>query len=108
MARREVIWTKTADLLLLGTLEYWVNRNKSTTYSKKLLKMVLQKTQQIAKTPEMFQYADFPETRMAILENFKILFKTKENSIIITAFWDTRQDPKKLLEILQSLDKNKN
>lgn len=102
MAKLKVVWTKTADLQLLGVLEYWVNRNKSATYSKKLLKMVMAKTQQLAKNPEIFRLCDFPDTRVAPLDNFNILFKVTEEEIIITAFWDTRQDPTKLLEILKA------
>ena len=51
MAKRNVIWTKTADLQFVGILEYWVKRNKSNTYSKKLVKLVSKRTKQIAKRP---------------------------------------------------------
>lgn len=40
MAQHNVIWTRTADIQFVGVLEYWVNRNKSTTYSKKLIELV--------------------------------------------------------------------
>ncbi len=32
-------------------LEYWVKRNKSATYLKKLIKIVAERTKQIADTP---------------------------------------------------------
>ena len=64
--------------------------------------MVVEKTQQVAKTPEIFPLCDFPETRVAPLDNFSILYKIKDDRIVITAFWDNRQDPKKLLEILRN------
>jgi plasmid stabilization system protein ParE len=72
VAKRKIVWTKTADLQLVEILEYWVNRNKSATYSKKLLKMVVNKTRQLAKNPELFQLSDFPDTRVAPLDNFNI------------------------------------
>ncbi len=40
MAKRNVIWTRTADLQFAGILEYWVKGNKSSAYSKKLVKLV--------------------------------------------------------------------
>jgi len=40
MAKRNVIWTRTADIQFVGVLEYWVKKNKSTTYSKKNMKLV--------------------------------------------------------------------
>lgn len=38
MARRNVVWTRTAEIQLVGVLEYWVKRNKSNLYSKKLIR----------------------------------------------------------------------
>ena len=102
MAKRNVIWTRTADIQFVGILEYWVNRNKSNTYSKKLLKLVTQRTKQIAKNPLAFKKADFKDTRVASLGNFSIFYKSTNEEIIITAFWDNRQNPKKLLKILES------
>lgn len=102
MVKRNVIWTRTADLQFVGILEYWVNRNKSNTYSKKLLKLVSERTKQIAEQPFIFKATDFSDTRVASLGNFSIFYKFNDKEIIITAFWDNRQNPKKLLEILQN------
>lgn len=100
MAQRKVIWTKTADLQFVGILEYWHKRNKSNVYSKKLIKLVSNKTNQIAKNPFAFKSTDIENIRVAIFENFSIFFKHTDDQIIITAMWDNRQDPKKLLDIL--------
>ena len=51
MAKRNIVWTRTADLQLVGVLEYWVKRNKSSNYSKKLLRIVTERTLQISETP---------------------------------------------------------
>jgi len=101
MAKRNVVWTRTADLQFVGILEYWVKRNKSTNYSKKLLKLVTEKTLQISKNSYIFKATDFNDVRVASLKHFSIYYKVTEQQIIIMAFWDNRQDPKKLLKILQ-------
>jgi plasmid stabilization system protein ParE len=101
MAKRIIKWTRTADIQYVGILEYWVNRNKSNTYSKKLIKIVAERTKQIAKSPFIYKPTDFKDSRVASLGNFSIFYKTTENEIIITAFWDNRQDPEKLLQILK-------
>lgn len=101
MVERAVIWTRTADVQLVGILEYWVNRNKSNTYSKKLLKLVSKRTEQLAKSPFTCKKADFKDTRVASLGNFSLFYKVTDEAIIITAFWDNRQNPKKLLKILE-------
>ncbi|MGM0626277.1 MAG: type II toxin-antitoxin system RelE/ParE family toxin [Bacteroidota bacterium] len=101
MAKREVIWTKTADLQFVGILEYWLNRNKSNLYSKKLLKLVSKKTAQIAKNPYVFKSTEFKDVRVAPMGNFSIYYKITNQHIIISAFWDNRQDPKHLLRLLE-------
>lgn len=100
MARRNIRWTRTADIQYVGILEYWVKRNKSATYSKKLIEIVSQRTKQIAETPFVYKKADFKDTRVASLGNYSIFYKVTEQEILITAFWDNRQSPEKLLKIL--------
>ncbi|WCO00229.1 type II toxin-antitoxin system RelE/ParE family toxin [Psychroserpens ponticola] len=100
MAKRNVIWTKTADIQFVGILEYWVNRNKSNKYSIKLLKLVTERTNQIAKNPKLYKRTDFKNVHVASLGNYSIYYKATEKEIIISAFWDNRQNPKKLLKAL--------
>ncbi|REE07651.1 ParE-like toxin of type II ParDE toxin-antitoxin system [Winogradskyella pacifica] len=102
MAKRNVTWTRTADIQFVGILEYWVKRNKSNSYSKKLLKLVSERTKQIAEKPLIYKATDFKDTRVASLGNFSIYYKFNDTEIIITAFWDNRQNPKKLLKILEN------
>lgn len=101
MAQRKIVWTKTADIQFAGVLEYWLKRNKSNTYSKRLIRLVTERTKQIAKTPYMYKSTDFNNVRVASLGNFSIYYKVASESVIITAFWDNRQDSKKLLDILK-------
>ena len=75
MAKRDIVWTKTADLQLVGVLEYWVKRNKSNNYSKKLLRIVVEKTRQIAVNPFMYKSTNFKDVRVASLGNFVFFIK---------------------------------
>lgn len=98
MAKRNVVWTRSADIQFVGILGYWVKRNKSNSYSKKLLRLVAKRTEQIAENPFIY----FKETRVASLGNYSIYYKVTDEQIIISAFWENRQDPKKLLKILEN------
>jgi hypothetical protein len=75
MAKREIVWTKTAEIQLYSVLEYWLERNKSNVYPKKLLKIVMKKCAIIAKNPLLFRESDFENTHFAVLDNFNIYFK---------------------------------
>lgn len=102
MAKRNVVWTRTADIQFVGILEYWLRRNKSSAFSKKLMGLVADKTKQIAEKPFIYKAADFKNTRVASLRNFSIYYQVLDEEIIITAFWDNRQNPKQLLDILEN------
>ncbi len=102
MAKRTIVWTRTADLQFVGILEYWVKRNRSNRFSKKLLKLVMERTLQISEKPFIYKSTDFKDIRVASLRNFSIYYKVTDEQIIVTAFWDNRQNSKKLLEILQN------
>lgn len=83
-------------------MEYWALKKKSNTYSKKLVRLVSERTKQIAKKPFIYKSTDFKNIRVASLGNFSIYYKITDEQIIISAFWDNRQDPKKLLKLLQN------
>ncbi len=102
MVKRDIIWTKTAEIQLIGILEFWIYKNKSKLYSRKLLKLVTNRTNQIAKTPFLFRETRFQNIRVASLGNFSIFYKVTDSKLIIMAFWDNRQDPKKLLAALKN------
>lgn len=78
MAKRTIRWTRTADIQYVGILEYWVKRNKSNTYSKKLIKIVAARTKQISETPFIYKSADFKDTCVASLGNFSIFYKVTD------------------------------
>lgn len=102
MAQKTVVWTLTAARQRREVLKYWTIRNGSNEYAKKLIRQTKDIIDLICTHPLAFKATNFPETRVATFGNFSIFFKTTEQGIIITAFWDQRQDPVKILELLQS------
>ena len=102
MAQRKIIWTETAAWQRRSILEYWLQRNQYPTYPLKLLRLSNEKTKLIAENPLIYKAAEFPHTYVAAMGHFSLLYKITDNSIIITAFWDNRQDHKKLLELLKA------
>ena len=100
MAKRAVVWTKTAARQRREILKYWVERNGTTTYAEKLIKLTSEQLKIIQSNPKLFKMADFPDTHVAALGYFSIYYKFTKDHIIVTAFWDNRHDPKSLLELL--------
>lgn len=101
MAKRTVVWTETAARQRRGILKYWTKRNGSTTYAEKLIRLTARQIKTILNHPESFKLSGYPETRESAMGYFSIYYKTTRDQLIITAFWDNRQDPKTLLELLK-------
>jgi toxin YoeB len=66
------------------------------------VKLVGHKTKQIAQDPFIYKSTDYKDVRVTSIGNFSIYYNVTDEQIIIHAFWDNRQDPKKLLNILQN------
>ncbi len=106
MVERTVIWTDTAAKQRREILKYWTKRNGTTLYAEKLIKLIAEQTRVILSNPKLFKEADFPDTRVSAIGNFSIFYKFNHKELVITAFWDNRQDPKKLLEALKKSKKS--
>lgn len=100
MAKRTVVWTETAARQRREILKYWTKRNGSTVYAEKLIRLTARQIKTILNHPESFKSSEYPETRESALGHFSIYYKTTREHLIITAFWDNRQDPKSLLDLL--------
>ena len=102
MAKRNVVWTRTADLQFVGILEFWAVRNHSNRYSKRLLKQVSKRIKLISNSPFLYRQTDFEGVRISVLKNYSILYKVEPERIIVIAFWDNRQDYARLLKMIKS------
>jgi len=100
MAELSIFWTNTALKQRNSTFEYWNSRNKSTTYSKKLNLSIKERTDILKTNPELGKKTDFNNTRVISLGHYSILYRKVDLKIIITGFWDNRQNQDKLLNFL--------
>ncbi len=101
MVKRTIVWTETASRQRREILRYWTKHNGSTSFAEKLIKLTAVRIQVILKLPESFKPTTYPDTRESAMGHFSIYYKLTKDKLIITAFWDNRQDPKRLLEIIK-------
>ena len=62
MAELSIFWTSTALKQRNYTFEYWNDRNKSTTYSKKLNLSIKERTDILKTNPELGKKTNFNNT----------------------------------------------
>lgn len=100
MAKREIVWTETAVKQRREILRYWHERNANPSYSIKLVKIIASHLKTISKNPKAFKEVEFQNVRESALGHFSLYYRITEKQIIVMAFWDNRQDPKKLLKLI--------
>jgi len=98
---KQVIWTKLAHENRKAIIDYWTDRNKSNTYSKRLNKLFESTIELISKYPKIGRKAEIEDIRIKVVKDYLVTYREKETSIEILTIWDQRQDPDNFKHILQ-------
>ncbi|QOI98778.1 MAG: type II toxin-antitoxin system RelE/ParE family toxin [Flammeovirgaceae bacterium] len=98
---KQIIWSQRAQNDRKQILEYWRNRNKSNTYSKKLDKRFREALNIIRDYPQIGKQTDDQKARIKIVKDYFLIYEETADAIILLTIWDSRQDPEKLEKILK-------
>ncbi len=98
---KQVIWSLRAQEDRKNILNYWRQRNGSITYSKKLNYLFKEAVRIIKDFPQVGKLTDQKNVRMKIVRDYFIIYEDTGTTIYILTIWDSRQDPKKLDNILK-------
>lgn len=96
MAKKEIKWTLNAIHDKIDILDYWIDRNKSKTYSEKLDKLFDKSLESLSTHPEQGKKTNYKDIRIKIVRHYLIYYLIQEQVIEIIRIWDARRDPKKL------------
>ena len=98
---KQVIWSFRAQNDKKEILDYWRQRNKSNTYSKKLNELFKESIKIILDFSQIGKVTDDTKARIKIVRDYLIIYEETETQILILTIWDSRQDPEKLEKILR-------
>ena len=98
---KQIIWSFLAQEDRKAILEYWINRNKSVTYSKRLNQIFEDTAELLSKHPKIGKKTEYPDIRIKIVKNYFVTYRETETTIEILTIWDCRQDPEKFDRILK-------
>ena len=93
MAKRKIVWSNRAKKRLSGILEFYIERNKSKSYSIKLYKLLNKEVKLLLKYPDLGLKTSEESVRGLIIDTYIIYYEVTEDKIIIHTIWDCRQDP---------------
>lgn len=98
---KQVIWSRLAHLDRLQILEYWIDRNKSNIYSRRLNQIFEDTADLISKHPQMGKETDVLNIRIKIVQVYFFTYRETETTIEILTIWDSRQDPSEFERIIK-------
>ena len=96
MAKRKVIWSHRARIKRYEILQYYLERNKSNIYPKKLNDRINKAIRLLVKFPDLGIKTDIEGVRGLIIDNYILFYEVTEELIIVHYIWVTRQDPDNL------------
>lgn len=93
MVQRKIIWSVEAKLDLFDILDFYIKRNGSSVYSKKLNLRFQKSVQLISKNPFIGSQTDFDMVRTLIKDDYQIVYEIFDQFILIIMIWDCRRNP---------------
>ncbi len=97
---RKIIWSANAKADKIEILDYWIKRNKSNTYSKKLNLLFKEAINLVAKNPTLGHVTIKENVRVKIVKQFLIIYEITEDSIHIHFLFDIRRNPEEFIKRL--------
>ena len=89
---RQITWTFTAQQERRKILEYWVKRNKSKIYSRKLNKLIISALLDVSKNPLIGRKTDLLNIRVKIVKEYLLFYEITPKMINVLSVWDGRRD----------------
>lgn len=93
MVKRKIEWLAEAKFDLKDILDFYIERNGSAVYSKKLYSRLSNSIQLLAKNPFLGIKTDFDNVRSLIKDDYQIIYEIFERKILILIIWDCRRNP---------------
>jgi plasmid stabilization system protein ParE len=98
MVKKQIIWTETSIEELEIILQFYIQRNKSITFSSWLLDEIEKRIEIISIYPKIGRQTDLAMLRILPFNNYGIIYKETDDTIFIESIWDFRQNPMKRLD----------
>ncbi len=93
MAKYKIEWSIEARLDLIDILEFYINRNKSASYSKKINSIINRSLKLIIQNPLIGLQSQIESVRALITGDYQIVYEISDRMILIVMIWDCRRDP---------------
>ena len=93
---KKIEWTQTSIQDRYRIYHFWINHNKTDSYSKKLEILFNEAAKLISQFPEIGTETDYPDLRVKVVRSYKLFYINDVNRIQIVRVWDSRQNPSEI------------
>lgn len=93
MVKFKIEWSIEAKLDLIDILEFYIRRNGSNTYSRKLNAKINKSVKFLSKHPYIGTPTDFDLVRTLVTGDYQIIYEIFNQLILIIMIWDCRKLP---------------
>ena len=90
----QIVWTEKANIERQHILQFWIDNNKSKTFSLKLNKLFISAIRDLSKKPNIGRKTEIENVRVKIVREYLIFFETVKKDLVILSIWDGRRDKK--------------
>ena len=91
MAKYKISWSVEAEIDLTEILEFYIQRNKTATYSRKLYSKIKKDILSISKNPKLGLETELDTVRALITGDYQIIYEIIDENIVISMLWDCRE-----------------
>ena len=96
MAERKIKWTSLANAERKAILNYWIEKNKSKSFSVKLNKLFVETAKQLVLFPELGRLTDYKNVRVVVVRSYLMFYRFDYSFVTILSIWDNRRDGNKI------------
>lgn len=92
----KIIWAPKAKSELLEILKYWLNRNKSNTYSLKLNTLIQEQLLFILEFPKICRKTDIENVYVKIIGSYLLFYELENGNLHVLTIRHGKRNPKTL------------
>ncbi len=80
---QKIVWTQKAKRELIDILQYWVDRNKSNTFSLKLNSLIESQLNLILEQPKIGRKTDIPNVYIKVIHKYLLYYEFVNDTLYI-------------------------
>lgn len=93
MARNKIEWSIDARVDLMDILQFYIERNESSTYSRKINLTINKIVNKLKSNPFLGIKTDYESVRIINAGDFQIVYEILDQIVFIILIWDCRRNP---------------